>query len=90
MWRRSISTPTSAERRAGLKLAAMIRSLCALMKLTVGCWFRRRRALSRFNGRTARIAGSQDDPVAKPVKKVRNDEQIIKKWSPALLENGIG
>ena len=34
----------------------------------------------------ARIAGPQDNPVAKAVKKVRSDEQIIKKWSPALLK----
>ena len=34
----------------------------------------------------ARIAGSQDNPVAKAVKKVRSDEQVIKKWSPALLK----
>ena len=31
------------------------------------------------------IAGSQDNPVAKAVQKVRNDEQIIRHWSPALL-----
>ena len=34
----------------------------------------------------ARISGSQDNPVAKAVQKVRNDEQIIKQWSPALLK----
>ncbi len=34
----------------------------------------------------ARIAGSQDNPVAKAVQKVRNDQQIIKEWSPTLLK----
>ena len=33
-----------------------------------------------------RIAGPQDNPVAKAVQKVRSDEQIIKQWSPALLK----
>ena len=33
-----------------------------------------------------RIAGSQDNPVAKAVKKVRSDQQIIKEWSPTLLK----
>ena len=33
-----------------------------------------------------RIAGPQDNPVAKAVKKVQSDEQIIKQWSPALLK----
>ena len=33
-----------------------------------------------------RIAGTQDNLVAKAVKKVRNDGQIIKQWSPALLK----
>lgn len=32
-----------------------------------------------------RIAGSQDNPAAKAVKKVRNDGQVIKQWSPTLL-----
>ena len=34
----------------------------------------------------AHIAGSQDNPVAKAVQKVRSDGQIIKQWSPALLK----
>ena len=29
--------------------------------------------------------GSQDNPVAKAVRKVRNDGQVIKQWSPTLL-----
>ena len=33
-----------------------------------------------------RIAGTQDNPVAKAVQKVRSDGQIIKQWSPALLK----
>ena len=33
-----------------------------------------------------RIAGSQENPVAKAVKKVQNDGQVIKKWSPTLLK----
>lgn len=32
-----------------------------------------------------RLPGGQEDPVAKAVKQVKNDEQLITKWSPALL-----
>ena len=34
----------------------------------------------------ARISGSDDNPVAKAVSKVRNDQQLITKWSPVLLK----
>ena len=34
----------------------------------------------------ARISGSDDNPVAKAVAKVRNDQQLIAKWSPVLLK----
>ena len=33
-----------------------------------------------------RISGSDDNPVAKAVAKVRNDQQLITKWSPVLLK----
>lgn len=33
-----------------------------------------------------RISGAEENPVAKAVKKVRSDEQLITKWSPALLK----
>ncbi|MDE0554681.1 MAG: hypothetical protein OXI24_10725, partial [Candidatus Poribacteria bacterium] len=33
-----------------------------------------------------RIPGSEDNPVAKTVTKVRNDQQLITKWSPVLLK----
>ena len=33
-----------------------------------------------------RISGSDDNPVAKAVAKVRNDQQLIAKWSPVLLK----
>ncbi|MXY26782.1 hypothetical protein F4Y59_01315 [Candidatus Poribacteria bacterium] len=33
-----------------------------------------------------RIPGSDDNPVAKAVAKVRNDQQLITKWSPVLLK----
>ena len=33
-----------------------------------------------------RIPGSDDTPVAKAVAKVRNDQQLIAKWSPVLLK----
>ena len=32
-----------------------------------------------------RMPGPQENPVAKAVKKVQNDEQLIPQWSPALL-----
>ena len=32
-----------------------------------------------------RLPGGQENPVAKAVKQVQNDEQLITKWSPALL-----
>ena len=35
---------------------------------------------------TTRMPGSQENPVAKAVQKVRSDEQLISKWSPALLK----
>ena len=35
---------------------------------------------------TTRISGSDDTPVAKAVAKVRNDQQLITKWSPVLLK----
>ena len=34
----------------------------------------------------ARIPGTDENPVAKAVRKVRNDEQLITQWSPALLK----
>ena len=34
----------------------------------------------------ARISGSDDNPVVKAVAKVRNDQQLIAKWSPVLLK----
>ena len=34
----------------------------------------------------ARISGSDDNPVAKAVAKVRNDQQLITQWSPVLLK----
>ena len=34
----------------------------------------------------ARIPGTDDNPVAKAVGKVRSDEQLITQWSPALLK----
>ena len=33
-----------------------------------------------------RISGAEENPVTKAVKKVRSDEQLITKWSPALLQ----
>jgi hypothetical protein len=33
-----------------------------------------------------RLPGGQENPVAKAVKQVQNDEQLITKWSPALLQ----
>ncbi len=33
-----------------------------------------------------RISGTEENPVTKVVKKVRSDEQLITKWSPALLQ----
>ena len=35
---------------------------------------------------TARISGSDDNPVVKAAAKVRNDQQLIAKWSPVLLK----
>ena len=34
----------------------------------------------------ARIPGTDENPVAKAVRKVRSDEQLITQWSPALLK----
>ena len=34
----------------------------------------------------ARIPGTDENPVAKSVRKVRSDEQLITQWSPALLK----
>lgn len=33
-----------------------------------------------------RIAGGQDSPVAKAAKKVRTNQQVVTRWSPALLQ----
>ena len=33
-----------------------------------------------------RIPGAQENPIAKAIAKVRSDEQLITKWSPALLK----
>lgn len=33
-----------------------------------------------------RISGAEENPVTKAVRKVQNDEQLITKWSPALLQ----
>ncbi len=33
-----------------------------------------------------RMPGSEDNPVAKAIAKVRNDQQLITKWSPVLLK----
>jgi len=35
---------------------------------------------------STRISGSDENPVAKAVAKVRNDQQLITKWSPVLLK----
>ena len=35
---------------------------------------------------TTRISGADDNPITKAVAKVRNDQQLITKWSPTLLK----
>ena len=36
-----------------------------------------------------RLSGAQENPVAKAIKQVKNDEQLITKWSPALLRREL-